>query len=489
METVTGISWSVSDLVKIVKFLSHKYTNWPYFATMVVFRYNGSIEHHAGRGAVIVYVYWYIAAFDHWYSVMLVFLLQILINRELRQKRVYATVAVMTVLLTVIYMLYDDYSDIITFIVNMGLLAFVRRKKYFIVTSLTATLAYILFSFFGNYATESIFHLFNLGLNDWSGWLFEAIGETIVTACMLAVAASFKVLKKRYPRQFVDGLTLNVIVSALAVVAVAFFTITTAADNYNIGSGFLGILMLILVAILLINAGTFLYLFYSYTLRVQNNRQALERQQYDIYVKNLENSYQNLRKFRHDYQNILLSLGEYIQTADDPELQQYFRQVVTKSKQSLNRDFGHFDNLEQIKDKPLKAIIQSKFSVARQAGIQVRLEANDPIAAIAIDSVTLSRVSGILLDNAIEAVKGQSGGQIAVALVKYPRMVELIFANSLNHPIERLDELMVAGHTSKGAGHGQGLATVRELLDPLANVTYEVSSHQRFEFIISIESE
>ncbi|KWT45690.1 sensor histidine kinase [Lactiplantibacillus plantarum] len=420
---------------------------------------------------------------------MLVFLLQILINRELRQKRVYATVAVMTVLLTVIYMLYDDYSDIITFIVNMGLLAFVRRKKYFIVTSLTATLAYILFSFFGNYATESIFHLFNLGLNDWSGWLFEAIGETIVTACMLAVAASFKVLKKRYPRQFVDGLTLNVIVSALAVVAVAFFTITTAADNYNIGSGFLGILMLILVAILLINAGTFLYLFYSYTLRVQNNRQALERQQYDIYVKNLENSYQNLRKFRHDYQNILLSLGEYIQTADDPELQQYFRQVVTKSKQSLNRDFGHFDNLEQIKDKPLKAIIQSKFSVARQAGIQVRLEANDPIAAIAIDSVTLSRVSGILLDNAIEAVKGQSGGQIAVALVKYSRMVELIFANSLNHPIERLDELMVAGHTSKGAGHGQGLATVRELLDPLANVTYEVSSHQRFEFIISIESE
>ncbi len=395
----------------------------------------------------------------------------------------------MTVLLTVIYMLYDDYSDIITFIVNMGLLAFVRRKKYFIVTSLTATLAHILFSFFGNYATESIFHLFNLGLNDWSGWLFEAIGETIVTACMLAVAASFKVLKKRYPRQFVDGLTLNVIVSALAVVAVAFFTITTAADNYNIGSGFLGILMLILVAILLINAGTFLYLFYSYTLRVQNNRQALERQQYDIYVKNLENSYQNLRKFRHDYQNILLSLGEYIQTADDPELQQYFRQVVTKSKQSLNRDFGHFDNLEQIKDKPLKAIIQSKFSVARQAGIQVRLEANDPIAAIAIDSVTLSRVSGILLDNAIEAVKGQSGGQIAVALVKYPHMVELIFANSLNHPIERLDELMVAGHTSKGAGHGQGLATVRELLDPLANVTYEVSSHQRFEFIISIESE
>lgn len=72
---------------------------------------------------------------------MLVFLLQILINRELRQKRVYASIAVMSVLLTAIYMLYDDYSDIITFMVNMGLLAFVRRKKYFIVTSLTATLA------------------------------------------------------------------------------------------------------------------------------------------------------------------------------------------------------------------------------------------------------------------------------------------------------------------------------------------------------------
>lgn len=60
---------------------------------------------------------------------MLIFLLQILINRELRQKRVYLSIAVMTLFLTAIYMLYDDYSDIITFIVNMGLLAFVRRKN------------------------------------------------------------------------------------------------------------------------------------------------------------------------------------------------------------------------------------------------------------------------------------------------------------------------------------------------------------------------
>jgi len=80
---------------------------------------------------------------------MLVFLLQILINRELRQRWVYLTVVLMAVFLTGTYMLYDDYSDIATFIVNLGLLAFVRDKKFFIVTSLTATLAYILFSFFG----------------------------------------------------------------------------------------------------------------------------------------------------------------------------------------------------------------------------------------------------------------------------------------------------------------------------------------------------
>jgi len=420
---------------------------------------------------------------------MLVFMLQILINRELRQRRVYFSITIMALALTGIYMLYDDYSDIMMFVVNLGLLAFVRRKKYFIVTSLTAILAYILFSFFGNYATELIFHVFNFGLDQWSGWLFEVVGEVIVTACMLAVVASFKFLKKRYPSQFNDTVSLNVIVSALAVVAVAFFAITTAADNYNIGSGFLGILMIIMVSILLINGGTFIYLFYSYTMRVQNQRQALERKQYDIYVNNLESSYQNIRKFRHDYQNILLSLGEYIHTGDDPQLQHYFDEVVTNSQQSLTRDFGHFDNLERIKERSLKAIIQNKFSIARQAGIQVRLEANDPITAINIDPVTLARVSGILMDNAIESVKGQSGGQIAVAVVKYPKMIELIVANSLRQPIDRLDELMVPGHTSKGAGHGQGLATVRELLDPLENVTYEISARQQFEFIISIESE
>ncbi|WP_234002743.1 GHKL domain-containing protein [Lactobacillus sp. CBA3605] len=416
-------------------------------------------------------------------------MLQILINRELRQRRVYLAVVLMASFLTGLYMLYDDYSDIATFIVNLGLLWFVRDKKYFIVTSLTATLAYILFSFFGNFATETIFHLFHLGIDQWSGWLFEIVGEAIVTACMLAVAVSFQLLYKRHVKQFRDEVMLNVIMSALVVAAIAFFTIATAADNYNIGSGFLGILMLIMIAILLINGGTFIYLFYSYTMRVQAHRQALERHQYDIYVKNLESSYQNLRKFRHDYQNILLSLGEYIQATDSSELKQYFNQVVDRSKQSLTRDFGHFDNLDRIKDKSLKAIIQNKFSIARQAGIQVRLEATDAITDLAIDPVTLARVSGILLDNAIEAVTGQSGGEIAVAIVKYPRMVELIFTNSLQGPIKRLDELLVAGHTSKGQGHGQGLATVRELLDPLENVTFELGASQRFEFVISIESE
>lgn len=416
-------------------------------------------------------------------------MLQILINRELRQRKVYVTVVLMAIFLTALYMLYDDYSDIVTFLVNLGLLAFVRRKRYFIVTSLTATLAYILFSFFGNYATESIFHLFNLGIDQWSGWLFEVVGEIIVTACMLAVTISFRLLQKRYTRQFSDDLMLNVIVSALVVVAIAFFAITTAADNYNIGSGFLGILMIILVAILLINAGTFIYLFYSYTMRVQAHRQALERHQYDIYVDNLESSYQNLRKFRHDYQNILLSLGEYIDTANDAELKRYFDSVVDRSQQSLTRDFGHFDNLEQIKDKALKAIIQNKFSEARQAGLQVRLEADTPVENLAIDPVTLARVSGILLDNAIEAATGQPDGQIAVAVVTYPKMVELMFTNTLRQPIQRLDQLLVAGNTSKGSGHGQGLATVRELLDPLDNVTYEIGAQQRFEFIISIESE
>jgi len=420
---------------------------------------------------------------------MLVFLLQILINRELRQRWVYLTVVLMAVFLTGTYMLYDDYSDIATFIVNLGLLAFVRDKKFFIVTSLTATLAYILFSFFGNYATENIFDWFGLGMGSWNGWMLEIVGEVVVTACMLAVAISFQLLHKRYPKQFSDEVTLNVVASALLVAAIAYFAIASAADNYNIGHGFLGILIIILVAILLINGGTFIYLFYSYTLRVQAHRQALERQQYDIYVKNLENSYQNLRKFRHDYQNILLSLSEYIHEADDPALQTYFNDVIQRSQTSLNRDFGHFDNLERIKDRSLKAIIQDKFSTARQAGIQVRLEASADIQTPPIDPVTLARVSGILLDNAIEAVRNQAEGEIAVAVVPYAKMVELIFANTLPAPIQRADDLFTAGHTSKGAGHGQGLATVRELLDPLENVTYEVSAKQRFEFIISIESE
>ena len=441
----------------------------------------------------------WVSFLQNFVAILLIFLLYRYVQRKITFKRIVMDVLI-TVIFSILYLFISDASLLVMVLIRLGW-HFHQQKENKIKTTDSADLILIIVIQLLLVAIGTIISQFSMSIikHDFSVKILSS-NATEITLWGIFIAVILDglfliLLKNNRPK--LQRLNQEITEFSLENQYFRFTFGLFLAIQVVLAIGNLqGITATILLTIIIIFGVLIGMTFWqvmlflkAYSIRQEANDQFVRNQQLQDYLVNIEQQYTELRRFKHDYQNILLSLGEYIQTADDPELQQYFRQVVTKSKQSLNRDFGHFDNLEQIKDKPLKAIIQSKFSVARQAGIQVRLEANDPIAAIAIDSVTLSRVSGILLDNAIEAVKGQSGGQIAVALVKYPRMVELIFANSLNHPIERLDELMVAGHTSKGAGHGQGLATVRELLDPLANVTYAVSSHQRFEFIISIESE
>ena len=44
------------------------------------------------------------------------------------------------------------------------------------------------------------------------------------------------------------------------------------------------------------------------------------------YTSNIENLYDNLRTFKHDYKNILLTLNYYIENKDIDSLEKYYKE-------------------------------------------------------------------------------------------------------------------------------------------------------------------
>ncbi|HIT68984.1 MAG TPA: GHKL domain-containing protein, partial [Candidatus Aphodomonas merdavium] len=80
----------------------------------------------------------------------------------------------------------------------------------------------------------------------------------------------------------------------------------------------------------------------------------------------------------------------------------------------------------------------------------------------------LTRVLGILLDNAIEEAAQLPGGQVEVVLSTAPGKVSYRISNAITEETRRRG--VIPGQSTKGPARGKGLVIVAKLLEPYQNV-------------------
>ena len=93
-----------------------------------------------------------------------------------------------------------------------------------------------------------------------------------------------------------------------------------------------------------------------------------------------------------------------------------------------------------------------------------------------MDIIDLTRILGILLDNAIEEAAQIPNGSIDIKIVSNDAGCSYIIKNSITEQTQRHG--IHAGTSSKGAGHGHGLSIVRQLLAQYHNVALNTSIQQ-----------
>lgn len=120
----------------------------------------------------------------------------------------------------------------------------------------------------------------------------------------------------------------------------------------------------------------------------------------EAYNKSLSILHDNIRCFKHDFDNIVATIGGYVKTDDMEGLKKYYYQ--------LEDDCQRVNNIatlspEIINNPGVYAILSSKYHKADEKNIKINLEFFLDLNTLNMKIYEFTRIFGILLDNAIEA--------------------------------------------------------------------------------------
>lgn len=190
------------------------------------------------------------------------------------------------------------------------------------------------------------------------------------------------------------------------------------------------------------------------------------------YVQQIETMYSELRSFRHDYQNVLISLNESIKTKDLAVIEDTYNTILNKEGIVLEDEHYSLAKLDNLKTLPIKGIISTHVIQAWQKNIPVHLEIDDVIQDEPIDILDYVRITSILLDNAIEAAEKSENPFLNIVFLKNAddNEVKLLIENSCPNEVIDITKVFKKGYSTKGKGRGLGLATVQTILQSYMNL-------------------
>lgn len=230
---------------------------------------------------------------------------------------------------------------------------------------------------------------------------------------------------------------------------------------------------------LLFLLGVLLYLNYNFR-RYQAQELSLQKDQQLQYLSeyshHIESLYQEIRSFRHDYTNILVSLNESIKAKDIDSVEKVYHSVIENSDKKFYQSKYDIANLSNIQNDAMKSIVSAKLLKANNMGVAISVEIPEAIGIPNIEILDFITILSIFLDNAIEASILARKPSLTLAYFEDRGQKILVIENSIETSKINTKTIFERGFSSKGENRGIGLANVKEILDKYDNVILNTTS-------------
>ena len=187
------------------------------------------------------------------------------------------------------------------------------------------------------------------------------------------------------------------------------------------------------------------------------------------YTETIENLLDEMQKSRHDYKNLILSIQDFVIEKRFDELGKYFKDEILKSENLERASKNIYMATKQIKNLPLKSLINAKLNEAISKGIKVEITIFAEIDVKSVMILDLCRIVGNLLDNAYDAAIESEEKIISLIMLKNENQFSITLCNSFDGDVD-MSKVWRKGYSSRGKNRGQGLSIVKKLIEQHPNI-------------------
>lgn len=374
------------------------------------------------------------------------------------------------ILITIVFMIFYKY------LFNSSIKKCIVVPIFYQIIIMISETIYIGFAtiIFGNNSTEII------------SSCFGTLTTNISIAIISVLISKMKFVKKTYYKliNFTDNIKTNkLFIISLIIIIVA--NILAVATYYKFDFKYI----LIVNALITLICSIIIY----YIFRVQSNYNKVY-DKYNIAQSSLKEYEEMMNKYRisnHENKNLLLTVRAMI-VNKEKEIPSYIDSII---EEKYEDDEKLLFEVSRIPIAGLKATIYTEILKIQRNKINYIINVDKKISTIDFieldnkEIISLCKIMGVLIDNAIEEVKKFTGKNKAITILIYgeDKKIFIKVSNIFKSSID-VNKIFDAGYSTKGTGHGYGLALVKEIIDdnPKFNNQIEINKNI-FSNIISIE--
>lgn len=392
------------------------------------------------------------------------------------KKQAFLYITIMsTISILSIFIIGSPFNVILNYAAGFLIFYFIF-KLTLLKTVIASLFPSIVFSLLGVLITNPFFSIFNITNDELvSVPLYKIMFSSIMYLLVFLIAVGFK--HKKLKIHILDNLDkqnkyiilLNFLFGILYIIIQMFLTFNYA-DILPFEYTFFNFICLL----------TYFGLsFYTLNriIKLVTTTQKLESA--EEYNKTLHILHDSVRGFKHDFDNIVTTIGGYVKTKDMEGLEKYYSQLQGDCLKVNNL---YVLNPDIINNPGIYNLLATKYNEAEEKGIQVNLTFLLDLNNLNMKIYEFARILGILLDNAIDAASESDNKVLNISFrndAKNNRNIILI-ENTYNDKNVNLDDIFKKGVTGKSNHTGLGLWEVKQILNKNNNINLYTSKDEQY---------
>ena len=223
----------------------------------------------------------------------------------------------------------------------------------------------------------------------------------------------------------------------------------------------------------------FIISIYSLSKVIKLSETTQKLQNAEEYNKTLTILHDNVRGFKHDFDNIVTTIGGYVKTNDMEGLKKYYLQLEDDCQKVNNL---YILNPKLINNPGVYSLLTTKYHEADEKEIKINMSLLLDLSKLNMKIYEFTRVLGILLDNAIDASSECEEKVINIIFrddSKNHRQL-IIIENTYKDKNVDTEKIFYKGFSGKENHTGLGLWEVKKILNKSKNLSLYTSKNDKY---------